>query len=389
VTAPPARSAAPVTLDDVAATAAREAGQADELASFPAATLAALRESRLLGLMVPAEYGGMGGSAADLADVTLRLAREDLSAALIFAMHCQQAATIVAYANQGLRNDLLPALARGELYLASVTTERGPGGSLLLSQSAVQAKDGLLRIDRDAPIVTGGTAADGFLITTLTPDAKSPSQVSLVYARRDQLTVEVLGDWQPLGMRATYSVPMRLSGTVPDDQVIGPAGDFRAIVTSVFGPMAHIGWSAAWLGASAGALSRVVGQLRGTEGRRDSSTSSELLLTRLARVRARLDTVHSLLRHTIEVIGQAQDLSLPPVQLLVNSLKTQAAEQCFQAVHELIEQVGLRHGYLRGSPLYLERVFRDLRSASLNYSNDRLYLVNGSLTLLDPQVRLA
>lgn len=376
-------------LADVLAVTAREAGRADDLAAFPAAALEALRASRLLGLNVPAEYGGMGGSTADVLDVTMRLGREDLSVALIFAMHCQQAATVVRYAGQELRADLLPALGRGELYLASVTTEGGTGGALLVSESTVDADAGLLHIDRDAPIVTGGMHADGFLITTLAPGAVTPSQVSLVYARRDQLKLEVLGDWQPLGMRATGSAPLRLSGAVPGCQVLGEPGGFRSIVTSVFGPMAHLGWSAAWLGAAAGALSRVVGHLRGAEGRRQSDTSSELLLTRLGRVRARLDTVHSLMLHTLEVTERTQDLSVPPVQLLVNALKVQASEQCFQAVHELVELVGLRHGYLRGSPLYLERVFRDLRSASLNYANDRLYLVNGSLTLLDREVRLA
>jgi len=375
-------------LDDVLAATARGARRTDELAEFPVDALAALRASGLLGLVVPAEHGGGGGGFGDLVDVTLRLSREDMSVGMVFAMHCQQAMAVVRYARPRLRAELLPALGRGELYLASVTTERGKGGQLLVSESAVTAGDGLLRIDRDAPIVTGGTHADGFLITTLAPDAASPTQVSLVYAARDQLAVEVTGDWQPLGMRATHSVPMRLVGAVPEHQVLGAAGDFRSIVTALFGPAAHLGWSAAWLGTAAGALSRVLRLMREPAGRRQFDLTSDLLLSRLARIRARLDAVHALLRHTVTAVEAAVDMSAPPVRLLVNTLKVQAAEQCFEAVHELVELVGLRHGYLRGSPLFLERAFRDLRSASLNYANDRLNLVNGSLTLLDQEVHL-
>ncbi|MER6528166.1 AMP-binding protein [Streptomyces sp. NPDC001508] len=51
------------------------------------------------------------------------------------------------------------------------------------------------------------------------------------------------------------------------------------------------------------------------------------------------------------------------------------------------DAVGMRHGYLKDSPTGLERALRDLRSASLNYSNDRLHLVDGKLALLDPEVR--
>jgi acyl-CoA dehydrogenase len=324
-----------------------------------------------------------------MVDATLELSRVDMSVGMIFAMHCQQALTLARYAGPRLRAEVLPALGRGELYLASVTTERGKGGHLLSSESPVEAGDGLLRIDRDAPIVTGGPHADGFLVTVLAPDATSPTQVSLVYAAREQLKLEVTGDWQPLGMRATHSVPMRLAGAVPAEQVVGEPGGFRSIVGALFGPAAHLGWSAAWLGTAAGALSRVLHLVRSPEGRRQFDTASELLLTRLARIRARLDAVHALLRHALSVVDGAADPSAPPVQLLVNTLKTRAAEDCFAAVHELVELVGLRHGYLRGSPLALERAYRDLRSATLNYANDRLYLVNGSLALLDQEVRLA
>jgi acyl-CoA dehydrogenase len=392
VTSPPTPLALALTdgLAQVQAAAEREASGTDASGEFPLAALAALRASGLLGLLVPAACGGLGGSTTDLVDATARLARTDLSVALIFAMHCQQAATLARYAGDELRAAVLPALGRGEVYLASVTTQPGSGGGLLTSDSPLRvAGDGLVLIDREAPIVTGGARADAFLITMLAAGATTPGQVSLIYARRDQLTAEVTGTWDALGMRATGSVPMRLSGTVPASQIVGQPGGFRSMVTEVFGPLAHLGWAAAWLGAASGALSRVVGYLRGEEGRRRFSPQSELLLIRLARVRGRLDTVHSLLRHTVDVLQTAGDLSAPPVQLLVNALKTTAASECFEAVHELVELVGLQRGYLRGSPLYLERVFRDLRSASLNFSSDRLLLVNGALALLDREVRLA
>ncbi|UWZ39579.1 acyl-CoA/acyl-ACP dehydrogenase [Dactylosporangium roseum] len=375
-------------LTDVLAVVAEHARRTDDEAAFPVEALEALRGSGLLGLMVPAADGGGGGSLADLVDVTARIARVDLSAAMVFAMHCQQVLTIVRYATGPLRDELLPALGRGELYLASVTTERGKGGHLLASESPVETGGNQLHLDRDAPIVTGGTHADGFLITTLAPKATSPHQVSLVYAWRDQLKVETHGSWNPLGMRATHSLPMRLIGSVPTHHVVGPEGGFRGMVAECFGPVAHLGWAACWLGTAAGALSRVLRFMRSADGRRRFNTQSELLLVRLARVRGELDAVHALLSHTVAALDTAPDVTAAPVQLLVNTLKVQAAERCFGAVNELVELVGLQHGYLRDSPLFLERALRDLRSATLNYGNDRLNLVNGALALLDQEVRL-
>jgi acyl-CoA dehydrogenase len=370
---------------EVCAVADDEAGPADEAASFPVRTLGALRETGLLGLMAPAELGGAGGSLADLAEATVALGRSDTSVAMIFAMHCQQLVALDRFGPDELRRRVLPAVAAGEVYLASVTTETGKGGNLLMSESATTARDGWVHIDRTAPIVTGGEHAEGFLVTVQTPDATSPSQVDLVFAERAQLELEVLGGWQPLGMRATRSVPMRLVGDVPEEQRIGEPGGFRTIVATTFGPLAHVGWAAAWLGAAAGACSRVVSHLR----REHVDPSSELQLTRLATTRARLDVVRALLAHTISVLEDCDDPAATPVQLLVNTLKVRAAEECFAAVDELVELVGLRHGYLPDSPLRLERTFRDLRSASLNYANARLLIANGSLALRDTEVRLA
>lgn len=376
-------------LDEVLSVTARHAAATDEAAAFPVDALDAMRASGLLGLLVPERYGGRGGDYADLVDITVQLSRTDMAVGLIFAMHCQQVATLASYAGEHLRDSLLPAIARGEIYIASVTTEAGKGGHLFSAGARATDVDGLLHLDRHAPIVTGGAYADGFLVTMLADGATSPNQVSLVYAGRDQLDIQVLGDWQPLGMRATHSVPMRLVGSVPRDQTVGEPGGFRRMAATVFAPTAHLGWSAAWLGTAAGALSRVLGHLRSAEGRARYDLSSPLLLTRLARIRSRLDLVNATLRHTLDVLATASDVTRPTVQLLLNTLKVSAAEQCFEAVNETVELVGMRHGYLRDSPLFIERALRDLRSATLNYSNDRLYLVNGALALMDPEVRCA
>lgn len=373
--------------DQVAAVAAAHLERTDREAVFPVEALDEMRRTGLLGLLVPAAYGGLGGGLRDVVEACTSLGRVDMSVAMIYAMHCQQVAAVVGHGNERLRAELLPRVADGGSYLASVTTEAGKGGHLLTSEAALDATGDELDVDRFAPIVTGGAHADGFLVTMRALGATSPHQVSLVYAHRDQLTVERTGDWQPLGMRASHSVALRLRGRVPGHHVVGAHGDFRSVVTSVFGPMAHLTWAASWLGTAAGALSRVLRMLRAPENRTRVDLGSELLLTRLSQARRRLDTVHALLARVERTVIRSPDLSLPGIQLQLNALKITAAEECFAVVDGLVDAVGMRHGYLRGSPTRLEHALRDLRSASLNYSNDRLHLADGKLALLDPEVR--
>jgi acyl-CoA dehydrogenase len=393
MTGPRARISHSPEVEQVCALAEKHAGHTDEFAEFPVAVLEELRRHRLLGLMVPVRYGGLGGSVDDVLDVSMALGRADMSVAMIFSMHCQQVAGIVNHADERLADELLTRIAAEQLYLASVTTEVGKGGHLLSAEAELTAVPGWLYIDRFAPIVTGGEYADGFLITMRSPRARSAGEVSLVYAHRDQLDITPSGKWDPLGMRASHSTALQITGRVPEHQVIGEHGKFRDIALNSFGPLAHLGWSASWLGTATGALSRVLRMLCSPSGRKSADFGSELLMTRLSRARQRLDTVHALMRYTAAAIAQAtadgHDLSHPRHQLLLNALKITASEECYRVVEDLIAAVGLRHGYLKGSPTGLERALRDLRSAALNYSNDRLHLADGKLALLDAEVRFA
>ncbi|MFK0250084.1 acyl-CoA dehydrogenase family protein [Amycolatopsis azurea] len=375
-------------VEQVRIAAEREADAADREARFPAAALEAMRATGLLGMMVPKEHGGLGGSIGDLVEATVALGRTDMSVAMIFAMHGQQVAALAGYAEGDLRERALTGIAEGRCYVASVTTEI-KGGGLLDSDSRTRLDDGVLRLDRSAPIVTGGAHADAFLVTMRSPGSTSPNEVDLVWVERDQVSVAPLGGWQPLGMRATESGPMRLTGEVPASQVVGGHGAFPGIAAAVFAPLAHLGWAAAWLGTAVGAYSRLLRHLRSAAGRKRFDPGSDLALVRLASVRSRLDVTNAVLRHTARAVESTEDPTELSTQLLVNTLKTHAARECFAAVDEMIEIVGLKHGYFADSELRLERSFRDLRSASLNYSDDRLRKTNGALALRDPAVRLA
>lgn len=360
----------------------------DEAASFPTEVMSLMRETRLLGVSTPETYGGAGAGISDIVAITERLGRVDMSTAMIFTMHCQQVAALASHGSARLCEEVLPRVAVGELYLGSVTTERTTGGRLTSSDSEVSADEQGLHLDRDAPVVTGGEYADAFLITTRAPNAEAQSTVDLVYATASEVDLSVMGGWDPMGMRGTRSVAMRLTGVVPEWRVIGGHGAFRRIATNTFGPWAHLGWSAAWLGAASGALSRFLRHMRSSSGRAQIDPTSDLVRLRLASVRERLEVTNALLRHCLIRFEQVEDPSAVPLQTLLNTLKVRSSVETFHAVHELMDLAGMRHGYMRKSPIALERVFRDLRSASLNFSNDRLHLATGALTPLDADVLL-
>jgi acyl-CoA dehydrogenase len=366
-----------------------QAAETDASARFPSAAVRVLRDSGLMGLLVPVEYGGAGGDLGDLVGVACLLGSGCTSTAMIWAMHCQQVDCVVRFGPRRLLDELLPRIASGDLYLASVTTEPGKGGHLLSGRAAIEGDAQTLRFDRDAPIVTGGSHADGFLVTMRESADAADHRVTLCYADRGQVAVEAAGSWDTLGMRGTESLGFRLHGAVPAHQVIGEPGGFRTVAIESMIPAGHLAWSALWLGAARRALSEVLNMVRA----RGADRMSDLTRERLARARIDVELTAAYLGTVRdEVLAHRRDqkpLSSTPTQIHINNLKVIASELTFRAVNSLLEVAGLFTGYRRDSAIPLERIFRDLRSASLNYANDRLLTMNGSLTLLDRDVTLA
>jgi acyl-CoA dehydrogenase len=387
------RRRAPLELaEDILPVLRNSAREADQTAEFPVESLTAMRDNGLLGLLVPVEFGGLGGDLADLVAVCRTLGGGCTSSALIFAMHCQQVDAIVHFGKPRLRNALLPRVAAGEVYLASITSERETGGHLLTSAAALDWTGEKATLDRHAPIVTGANHADGFLVTMRAWRHAQAHEISLVFVDRREAEVETKGEWDPLGMRATHSLALRLTATVDSDQVIGEPGAFREVAVESFMPLAHLGWAAAWLGTGRQALHELVVRLRSTDRPRGVDLTSDLLAERIARTRHDLELVSAYLGSVVAEVtdhrGRGVSLAAQHVQTHINTLKVTAAELTYQAVDRCVQIAGLGLGYLRNSPIPLERYFRDLRAAALNYSNERLLKANGVLALADREVRL-
>jgi len=91
---------------------AANAARLDRTGDFAVESLALLRERALMGLLVPARFGGQGASHFELIDITQQLGKACLSSAIIFAMHCQQVAVLVHHAPDDLREIHLRRLCR-------------------------------------------------------------------------------------------------------------------------------------------------------------------------------------------------------------------------------------------------------------------------------------
>ena len=100
------------------------AAAVDREARFPFEAFAAIREQRLLGMLIPTDLGGDGCRAGDVADVCAILGAACSSTGMIFAMHQVKVACLVRHdRNNAWLRGFLRETAHEQWLLASSTTE--------------------------------------------------------------------------------------------------------------------------------------------------------------------------------------------------------------------------------------------------------------------------
>ena len=366
--------------------AARQAADVDARSRFPRESIEALKAARLLSAPVPEALGGGGLGMRELATVCSTLAKGCGASAMVLAMHYSQVACIVRHAqDSAFFRDYLRDLAAHQHLLASMTSENGTFGETRTSICAVERSGGNFKLDKDATTGSYCEHADAILVTCRrAPDAAGTDQV-LVLVRKGDYTLTQTTTWDALGMRGTCSPGFKLASHGPEAQII--PGSFADSSAQSMVPYSHILWSSLWWGIAADAVARA-GEFVRQAARRNPGVVPPTAL-RLAEVSTRLQAMrHNWLSLATEFDelsargpdGMAELLSIGWA-LRLNNLKIGASQAAPQIVHDALQITGIL-GYKNDSPFSLGRHYRDVLSASLMISNDRIAGKNASMLLI-------
>ena len=362
---------------------AANAARIDTDAEFPSENIRALHDAGLMAVFLSPDFGGHEASVRTYCEIAAILAEGCASTGMIWAMHGQQLISLLDHAQQSHRDQLALVGKRG-CVIGSVTTDAVGGADLTSTGPALVTEGERLRLQRDAPVVTAGSCAGMYLVTMRADPDSPPNRTRLVCVMPDDGVVEECGTWDALGMRGTRSRAMRFDVLVHPRAVL--AAPFAEVARWTMIPVGHVGWASCWLGVARAATAQIRDAIRARELGR-GSTSSDLLFARLADIQLSLDLLESIvLRVAMEIDRvrgdrRAGSIAEPLNPVIVNNVKLAGSRLAFGVVDQLIDIAGMRDGYRRDGRFGLERAFRDLRSASLMFHDDRLLQANGRLVL--------
>jgi acyl-CoA dehydrogenase len=365
-----------------ATVAAADADGVDHDARFPHKAFDTAREQKLLGVMIPVEFGGFGASIYDVTDICYTLGRACASTAMIYAMHTTKVACVIRHGH-GIpwMETMMRRVARDQWLLASSTTEGQNGGNIRASAAAVDNAGDTVSLVRDATVISYGAQADGLVtIARRATDAAASDQVLLALAKDDYSLKQTQG-WETLGMRGTCSTGFELKVDCSADRVFPEAYD--KIHAQTMTPFAHLCWSSAWAGIAAASVARAQAFVR--KAARSSGGQMPPAAAHFTAAKMSLAKLRALISANLDAFARAEHderaLGSLDFQSSITLLKVQASELAVETVMHAMRTAGLS-GYRNDGEFTMGRHLRDVLSSPIMINNDRILANAATSTLM-------
>ncbi|HTU83349.1 MAG TPA: acyl-CoA dehydrogenase family protein [Candidatus Acidoferrales bacterium] len=239
----------------VAEKVAPRAAAIDEAGEFPWDVKEVFAANDLLGIPIPAEYGGLGGTFVTYVKVVEEIAKACASSSLIVAVQELGMLPIMIAGSEEQKRRFLPKIASGEHLAAYALTEVSSGSDALGSMRtrAVRKGDGYALTGQKIWI-TNGSVADVVCVFAVTdPDAGSRG-VSAFVVEKGTPGFSVGKKEKKMGIRGSPTVELAFDEcVVPAANRLGEEGEGFKIAMRVL-DKSRPGIAAQALGIAAGAL---------------------------------------------------------------------------------------------------------------------------------------
>jgi SfnB family sulfur acquisition oxidoreductase len=353
---------------------AAEASARDADRDLPHGPVQALKDSGLLALSVPAEYGGVDAPAAAVAEVFRILADADPSLAQIPHSHYTFLEALRLKGTPEQKRSFYGIVSDGGLF-ANAQSERGPHPIDVDETTLTETSPGDFVLTGRKFYCTGALFADWVIVRASLADGSGAAPTSstpkvLAFIPRDAHGLQIVDDWDGMGQRTTASGTVTLDGVrVPAEQVV----PFTPIFTepTVYGAHAQLLHAAIDVGIATGALAEGVRQAAKArphfEAQVESAADDPTLLQVAGELVVTVRGAQAVLAEAARQVDAARaDLTADTAaaaSIAVAVAKVAAVRASLEASSVLFELGGTRSASASGN---LSRYWRDARTHTLH-----------------------
>ncbi len=356
---------------------APRAKEIDEESRFPTENYEDLAKSGLLALSVPREYGGIGADSLTYVTILSKISRGCAATGLTFNMHSAIVDFMLQIATKEQQERYFRAVVEDGAIFSSITSE--PGSSFrdkLAVRTSIREENGVYILNGKKHFCSLSTGATHYFTWSFLDGATDIRDGLLnVMIPADRPGIEIIHDWDTVGMRGTVSNSMDFRDVeVKPDEVIGEPGSILGKDMSIW----SLGYTAVYIGIAEAAYEFTVDYAKKTKfrGMDQSIAHSDRIQRQIGEMSMLIENA----RRAAEKLGMLRG-NLDPKELtfILNQAKYLATE----AAKELAER-GMRlcggRGLLRSFPL--ERHLRDaMAGLVMPPANDRCLETVGKIAL--------
>lgn len=330
------------------------AAEIDEQERFPIETVEKMAKIGIMGIPIPKQYGGQGGSTQMYSMAVEELSRVCATTGVVVSAHTSLCAEpILMFGTEEQKNKYLPKLASGEWIGAFGLTEPNAGTDAAMQQTMATDAGDKWVLNGNKIFITNASYADVYVVFAMTDKSLGTKGISAFIVEKGFKGFSIGKKEKKLGIRGSATCELVFENCeVPKENLLGKMGKgFKIAMVTLDG--GRLGIASQALGIAQGAMDETVKYVKERKQFGKAIGQFQNTQFQLANLETKINAARFLVRSAAERI----DKSLPHSKDAAMA-KLYAAEVAMEMTTKAIQFHG-GYGYTREYPV--ERMFRDAK----------------------------
>ena len=323
-------------------------------------------ELGLMGIEVPEQYGGAGGSLSMVAIAVEEISKVDASAAIV----CDVQNTLVnypitRYGSDAQRARYLPRLV-GDTVGAYALSEPGSGSDAFGMTTRAEKRGDRYVLTGRKMWITNGAEAHVYVVFANANQAAGYKGITAFIVERDFAGFAVGKKEDKLGIRASSTTELMLDGCeVPEENVLGPVGQGYKIAIETLNE-GRIGIGAQMIGVAAGALGAALDYTRERKQFGKPISDFQAVQFQLAQAATELEAARLMVYNAARLKDAGHDIAREGAMA-----KLFSSQVCERVTSLCVELLG-GYGYTKDYPV--EKFYRDAKIGTIYEGTSNMQL---------------
>ena len=326
----------------------------DEKEEFPHAIMKALAQADLYGLIIPEQYGGLGGGCLENCIAVEELSRACVGVSTSFAASFLGAYPILLFGSEEQKSRYLGQIATGEQMAAFALTESAAGSDAGSIQTQAKLVGDEYILNGSKQWITNGGEAGIYSVIAITDRSKGPRGASAFIVEAGDPGFSAGKKEVKMGIRASTTAELIFHDCkIPKDRLIGREGMGFVVAMRTF-DKSRPGVGAQAVGLAQGALDEAAAFARTRKQFDKPIINFQAVAHMLADMATKIEAGRAL----VYSVARYMDSGAKDISKVSAMAKLFATDTAMMVTTQAVQVMG-GHGYMRDYPV--EKMMRDAK----------------------------